>query len=55
MGPSASPLIPDPAIVDTTPEGVILRILTLPVSATYKFPDESIVIPVGLLKYAEDP
>ena len=39
----------------TTPLGVILRILKLSESITYRFPDESIVIPVGPLKLAAVP
>ena len=51
--PSKSPTVPSPAIVVTSPEEIlILRILLLFVSQTYKFPKESIVIPNASLNLA---
>ena len=43
------------AYVDTTPEGVILRIRLLVESPTYTFPDESTATPEGPLKVARIP
>jgi hypothetical protein len=50
--PSADPSELLPANVVTTPDGVILRILKLAKSATYRFPAESSATPKGLLKLA---
>ena len=52
---SAEPSEPLPANVLTTPKDVILRILLLPESAIYRFPNESIAIPDGPLKLAYVP
>ena len=52
---SVDPVVPEPANVVTTPADVILRILLIPVSATNKFPELSIVIPNGELKVAAVP
>src|SRR5512142_1361652 len=50
--PSAAPTEPEPANVVTTPAGVILRILLLKLSTTYRFPELSDVIPKGMLNDA---
>jgi len=47
--PSILPPLAIPAMVVTTPTEVIFRILLLPLSATYKVPEASTVIPKGLL------
>ena len=52
---SFDPCKPLPAKVVTTPLGVILRILWLPISATYTLPKASTASPLGLLKLAATP
>src|SRR4051794_9061913 len=49
------PALPEPANVETLPPDVILRILLLPASATYRFPDESNTSPCGWLNWAPVP
>src|SRR6185437_732634 len=53
--PLAEPAVPVPAMVVTTPSGVILRIRLLPLSATYTFPMPSTVSACGWLKDAAAP
>ena len=54
--PSEVPFFPaEPAIVVTTPDGVIFRIVAFPESATNTFPPESTAMPDGLLKRAGEP
>src|SRR5271157_5152830 len=54
--PSVSPGLPAaPATVLTTPSGVILRMVLLPVSATKRFPALSTAIPPGDWKRAALP
>src|SRR5260370_39517185 len=44
-----------PATVETTPAAVILRIVSLPVSATYRLPAGSAAMPNGALNCAAAP
>jgi len=54
--PSPGMPLPDLlAKVVTLPEGVILRIATLPQSPIYRLPCESTATPVGSLNLAADP
>ena len=53
--PSAKPEVPEPAKVDTTPAGVILRIRWLNLSAAYTVPPVSTAKPSGQLNFAAVP
>src|ERR1700693_1164157 len=53
--PSAFPRLADPARVVTIPEDVIFRIVLLPRSTTYMFPDESTARPAGPRNEADVP
>jgi hypothetical protein len=53
--PSTDPAVPFPAIVVTTPSGVIFRTILLPESARYRFPNASMATSSGDLKVAAVP